>query len=431
MKFADKYRFIRQNMKKNRTRLFMTILATAMGCCFLIVLASVGFGFQESIEREITSNGVVTEISVYPKMPKDEKVEEDLSLKDADVRYFEGLPNVNAVTRKNGVHEAILYRVGDYENSSNALFTDFPSDQKSGVKLSAGRFPQNDSEVVVGYHFADHLAKGKEGKFQGELLNQKMTVSFQKREEAPGKVPGKDAKPTELKKEVTIVGITAKPTREWLEDTTVQFSGTAYPEIYKFYWDKDFDGSYQQVKVYAKDVQDVLGISKTIKEKYNAHSVMDELQQLNTVFVMIKIGLLFIGAIAVLIAAIGIFNTMTMAVTERTQEIGIMKAIGAAPSAIRSIFLLESSYIGVIGAAIGTAVAYVISLAVNFFIPMVISSMNENSSGEPLDFTFSSIPPSLVLISVAISVGVAILSGMKPARKATEIDVLKALRRDI
>lgn len=63
---------------------------------------------------------------------------------------------------------------------------------------------------------------------------------------------------------------------------------------------------------------------------------------------------------------------MTMAVTERAPDIGIMKAIGANPKTIKRIFLLESSYIGLIGAAIGTLVAYVISFIVNFGLPLII-----------------------------------------------------------
>ena len=74
-----------------------------------------------------------------------------------------------------------------------------------------------------------------------------------------------------------------------------------------------------------------------------------------------KIGLIFVGVIAVLISAIGIFNTMTMAVTERTQEIGIMKAIGASPNVIRKMFLLESAYIGILGSVLGIIISYGVS----------------------------------------------------------------------
>ncbi|MDE1455742.1 FtsX-like permease family protein, partial [Bacillus paralicheniformis] len=93
-----------------------------------------------------------------------------------------------------------------------------------------------------------------------------------------------------------------------------------------------------------------------------------------------KIGLIFVGVIAVLISAIGIFNTMTMAVTERTQEIGIMKAIGASPNVIRKMFLLESAYIGILGSVLGVIISYGVSFLVNKIIPPILSSVSEGGA---------------------------------------------------
>ena len=120
---------------------------------------------------------------------------------------------------------------------------------------------------------------------------------------------------------------------------------------------------------------------------------------------------------------------MTMAVTERTQEIGIMKALGAQPGVIRRLFLMESAYIGIVGSVLGVAISYVISYAANMLLPIILNSAIGNE-GE-IDFTFSYIPVSLVLISAAISIGVAIISGLRPAVKATNINVLAALRREL
>lgn len=71
---------------------------------------------------------------------------------------------------------------------------------------------------------------------------------------------------------------------------------------------------------------------------YSTYSAQNELKQINVIFLIIKIGLITVGTVAVLIASIGIFNTMTMAVTERAQDIGIMKAIGAHPGVIKKSF---------------------------------------------------------------------------------------------
>jgi acetoin utilization transport system permease protein len=174
----------------------------------------------------------------------------------------------------------------------------------------------------------------------------------------------------------------------------------------------------------------VSGIQKEIKKlNYASHSVADELEQINTVFLVVKIGLILVGTIALIIASIGIYNTMTMAVTERAQDIGIMKAIGAHPKTVKSVFLIESSFIGALGALIGTIVAYIVSIAVNLIVPEVLRQMSNSKSA--VNVTLSYIPASLTLLSVAISIGVAVLSGWRPAKRATQVDVLKALRRDI
>lgn len=90
---------------------------------------------------------------------------------------------------------------------------------------------------------------------------------------------------------------------------------------------------------------------------------------------------------------------------------------------------MESSYIGIIGAIIGTIVAYGISILVNAGLPWILQFAFQEEL--PGDLKFSSIPPVLVVIAVAICLVVTILSGMRPARRATKIDVLQAMRREI
>ena len=102
-----------------------------------------------------------------------------------------------------------------------------------------------------------------------------------------------------------------------------------------------------QIKIYADNVQDGISYFRTTRKRsISTYSIASEMKQMNMIFTIMKIGLMFIGTIALIIASIGIYNTMTMAVTERAPDIGIMKAIGANPKTIKNIFLLESSYIG-------------------------------------------------------------------------------------
>ncbi|QJD87010.1 ABC transporter permease [Cohnella herbarum] len=443
MKLTDQFRFVRQNMKKNKTRLFMTVLATAMGCSFLIVLASVGFGLQKSIVDKAVGDRMVTAIEIYG-MESSNEVERQIGQKN--VESLRSLKNVKAVTYRNPIRQSLNPSVdGVPVNNNGTTHLDFDAETKAGFELSAGRLPQAGNEVVVGYHIriSNEAKPNEEPPAAKDWLGQKMDLEVQQLE--------KDGTLTKKTIPVTIVGIGQKPSREWLTDAKIYIGNDLLSKIESYtktQWgetrivpDKNNPEGYEppglqdprgysQVQVIADRANHVKAISKEIREQgYFIHSIADELDQINLIFLIMKIGLGFVGTIAVLIASIGIFNTMTMAVTERAQDIGIMKAIGAHPSAIRRIFLLESSLIGLLGAIIGTIVAYVISIAVNAGLPMIIEGFMDEKV--PSDFVFSSIPPTLAIVACLISLGVALLSGSRPAKRATRIDVLRALRRDL
>ncbi|MFD0715283.1 ABC transporter permease [Paenibacillus sp. GCM10027626] len=415
MKLSDKIRFVRQNMAKNKSRVFMTILATAMGCSFLMMIASVAFGLQRSMVDNLLQGQTVTQIQVHGKKEADNNYV-PATLTDAE--SFKAMEHVKAVTAQLNLQGNVALQ--DYKNTVHTIVTNIEQEVKAGLKLSEGQLPAKNTETVVGYHFAEQLRKeGATNGYDQPLLGQ--TITFQ------AKGFNHETKKKEMLAPIklTIVGILDKPAREWVEDSTLYLDDS---------WEKAvfFNGSdlVPNIKVYADKASNVTMISKALRSSnFSIYSVADSVKEMDLVFLVMKIGLIFVGTIAVLIASIGIYNTMTMAVTERAQDIGIMKAIGATPKTIRSVFMMESFGIGLCGAIIGIAVSYGLSIVINAAVPPIISSVLEGRT--PKGFTFTYIPLSLTLVSVAISLGVAVLSGMRPARRATRIDVLSALRRDI
>ncbi|MCP3740910.1 ABC transporter permease [Rossellomorea sp. BNER] len=440
MKLKDQFRFIRKNMKKNRSRVFMTILATSIGCAFLIVLASVGFGLHKHIISEITQDRSVTQIEIHGK----EQGSGDSSITDKDIKRFEEIPNVKAVTRRKNVDALTQVELGNYLAQTSLSVVHYPSEKKAGFELKEGRMPEKPNEVIVGYHFKEGLYKSideepspeeiynEKGQIKKELrysnkeslLNQTLLLKTFK-SEGNMEVPEE----TSLK----IVGIAKAPKKDWLMDGGIFISDTVLQKINKFASGEKnptTNQEYQQVTIYANSMEEVKDISQSLKDEgYYVYSVVDEIEEVNLVFSILKFGLVFIGTIALLIASIGIYNTMSMAVTERTQDIGIMKAIGGHPKIIKKIFLLESSYIGLIGAILGALVAYLISFSVNAALPFAIKQFFEQEMTRPISLSY--IPPYLTITCIILSILVAVLSGLKPASKATKIDVLSALRRDI
>jgi ABC-type antimicrobial peptide transport system permease subunit len=140
-------------------------------------------------------------------------------------------------------------------------------------------------------------------------------------------------------------------------------------------------------------------------------------------FNIIKGGLGAVGGIALLVATVGIANTMIMTVLERTREIGIMKALGAEPRTIRMLFLTETALNGVIGGVAGLVMAFAASFLLNLGFTRFIESQGGSVPG-PLFV----IPPLLVLGALALAIAVSLIGGALPSRRAVRLQPLDALR---
>lgn len=152
-----------------------------------------------------------------------------------------------------------------------------------------------------------------------------------------------------------------------------------------------------------------------------------------------------IAAVSLLVAAINIINTMTMAIYERTREIGVMKVLGCELGNIRTMFLLESSTIGFIGGLIGLLISLLASFVLNNL--STILAMFGQSGGLDLSGmmggggyyymmdgsggnTISIIPPWLMLAALVFATLVGLVAGILPANKAVKISALEAIRHD-
>lgn len=423
MQFNDQIDFVRQHIKKNKLRVFMTILAATMGTAFLIVLASVGFGIHDTMRKEILDNRLVNQIEVYSSEMDQAKVEELKKRDKVKAVVFRQSVGINQETELDG-----------YTGNNTMTVTDFQEEKKVGFALKEGRLPENKHEVVVGSHFAENLLEQKADEAAPEPSTYKEPLIGKQFIYKMGLYEKNELFPEETA--LTIVGIAKEPAKDWVMDTNVYADTAIMPELNQIFThhveDENSELFYGNVNVYADNLENVTTVSKALKDEgYSVYSIADQLEQLDVFFLAFKAGLVFVGTIAILIASIGIFNTMTMAVTERTREIGVMKAIGASPKLIQRLFLMESAWIGIVGTIIAVAISYGVSLIANMVLPIIVSAALGEEEFASLDITFSIIPWQLVVIASAISISVAMISGWRPARKATKIDVIQALRQEL
>jgi len=158
---------------------------------------------------------------------------------------------------------------------------------------------------------------------------------------------------------------------------------------------------------------------------FGSFSIVDEIDQIRTVFLIIDSVLGLLGGISLLVASFGIANTMIMSILERTREIGIMKAIGAEDREIKLIFFVEAAVIGVIGGVAGVLVAWGIDGVANRLAYRFILKPQGASFVD-----FFSLPIYLSVGAILFALMVSILAALYPASRAARIDPVRALRHD-
>jgi len=155
---------------------------------------------------------------------------------------------------------------------------------------------------------------------------------------------------------------------------------------------------------------------------YNTFSFADQFEEIRKFFLIFDLVLGVVGFIALVVASLGIVNTMVMSIIERYREIGILKSLGAGNGEIRLLFLVESGAIGFIGSVIGLffgwAISRIASIAAIYF-------MTKQGAPE-VDLFY--LPVWLVILALIFGTGVAVAAGLYPAAKAAKVDVVKSLR---
>jgi putative ABC transport system permease protein len=159
---------------------------------------------------------------------------------------------------------------------------------------------------------------------------------------------------------------------------------------------------------------------------FHANAPLEYIERERFLYLMIFTAMACVAAVALLVAALGIANTMLMSVLERTREIGIFKAVGAGDGAVQLIFLVEGACLGVLGGGLGLLLAWAGSFPADSWIRSLVSRDMKVDLKESL-FVF---PPWLTAGVVGFAVLVTTLAAVYPARRAARVTPLTALRHE-
>jgi hypothetical protein len=183
---------------------------------------------------------------------------------------------------------------------------------------------------------------------------------------------------------------------------------------------------YDMLVVRAVDLATVPMVIETIEaldlETQSLESVLDVASQ---VLSLLQALLGSVGGLALLVAALGVANTMMMAIYERTREIGVLKALGGSPGEIRRLFTVEAALIGLLGGAFGLLLGILLGKVVDWIAHRYLVNEGVTGVGQ-----LSVVPPWLALGALAFAAFIGIIAGLYPAARAARLDPVEALRHE-
>ncbi len=180
---------------------------------------------------------------------------------------------------------------------------------------------------------------------------------------------------------------------------------------------------YSQLKVISKDNASLREIRTTIESAgYGTVSVSDTVAQIDSLFSNFRLILSILGLVALSVAALGMFNTLTVSLLERTREVGLMKAMGLKSDEVKALFLTESMIMGLYGGILGL----LLGIGFGKILSLVLSALSVVKGVGFVNVSY--VPISFVVFVIFLSILVGISTGYYPAKRATKISALNALR---
>ena len=429
MRFGDLIETVFQNLRRMKLRLALTALGVIIGTSSVVLMVSLGIGLQQNITESLSMFGDATHIMVQGgggMMGMDGSTEAIKALDNDAVDEFSKIDGVAAVLPRIYVPvDSMEYR--RYSAGMQVMGVDIDAVEEFGFTLADGRLPHGSKEILIGDAVTTLFAGGDP--FAGErasdldLMGKRITLTTTT---YPQDMSDPTVQPTTEQREVTVVGVL--DTLDMETDTTVFMPMELALDIAGVDRRR---AEYSLITVKADSTEVVADVEKTIQDRgymtFSAQSTQDAVSQ---TFAILQLVLGAIGGIALLVASLGIANTMTMSILERTREIGIMKAIGASGRQIRRIFLGEAAVIGLIGGFGGLILSAAGAALANLFVTGMIAS--QPGAGAPAAEATSIfvIPVWLAIFAVAFAAGVGLLAGVLPAIRAANLDPLVALRHE-
>ncbi len=400
MRVTDLAQLSTRMFKTNPLRTWLTILGMGVGTGAVVMLVGLGFGLQQIILEQIVFGETLLSLGVSSTGSK------AIQLNETSIADMKKIPHVQDVAAL-----ARFPALVKYKGLTGNLFlqgVEPPYIRYSGTTPTAGAVftdadAGNDSEVMLSPAVLKLFAINKPEQIIGQTVTFRLLI--------PSPTDPTVIDEINIDKQYHVKGIT--------KEDGVLNALMMLTEL------KQHVGvtEYERAQVRVSSSEFLPGVEKALIGKgFRVTALSKTVEQASKIFQGIQAVLAAFGGIALLVSAIGMFNTMTVTLLERTKEIGIMRTIGASPTDIKFLFVSESIIVGFLGGVSGI----VIGVGIGFIINVTLNAVATQFGGKAVSlFAF----PMWFLLFIAIfSAAVGYLTGIFPARRASLLNPLDAMR---
>lgn len=440
MRPLDLLQLVAANLNRMRGRVALTAFGVAIGTAAVLGLVSLGAGLQRSAAASLGNIGDLKRIDVYSyptgpiEAPASEKAtsarpNEPQGLTRARLDELAAIEGVQVVAPVEELQGGATLRLRKYVSYSSIVALSPEGITALGLAAAVGKTQPATGEAVVGAQIQQTFFDEQRGEQAeiGELMGETLSLEVVRYD--------KDGNPTTRTLRLRVAGVLEQESAD--ADYQILLPQTDVQKLNDWLAGKRIDRKrqgYNRAIVLVNDSRDVPEVQEAIRKKgYEAYSPLDTLREINRFFGILQAILGGIGAIALLVAAFGIINTLSMAILERTREIGLMKALGARNRDVMTIFLGEAASIGMLGGLTGTVVGYSLTTVGNILARGYMAQQGGDflfggPSDQPADLIYT--PLWLVLFVICFATLVGLLSGIYPALRAATLDPLRALKAE-
>jgi putative ABC transport system permease protein len=452
VRLGDHLRFALASLWKRRLRTFLTAAGVMIGIGALVSMVSFGKGMQRNVTESFRSLDLFNSLTVLPGRlleagPRDPdrgrllvrpEQKTDAVLDDNAVARIERLDGVESAFPD--IRIPALIRFEGREELRLVLVVPAALASSGSIRYLAGKAYGSDDDraTVLSASLLRELGVSDPRSAMGRKITIS-TVGFDFSSLNPADLlaafAGQRLPFSTEDYEMVIAGVSDVPffgSAGPLQGDVFIPRGTAgrmkrlpFSSVWDLFRSGQRGPGYSAVNVRLTSLRSLEPVKEAVRSMgFTTFALADQFKEIQRGFLVLDMVLAAVGMIAIVVASLGIINTMVMSILERYAEIGILKALGARDRDVRRIFLVESGAIGFLGGVAGLALGSVVSGVINRVVNYYLSRQ-----GVPL-IDYFSFPWWLCLGAVLFSVAVSVAAGVYPAMRAVRVDPVRALRHD-